>query len=454
MGKYFGTDGFRGEANVNLTSAHAYKIGRYLGHLAVKAQDAQSQDARPCIVIGKDTRHSGDMFESALSAGMTSTGCDAHILGVVTTPGVAYLTRTGSYAFGVMISASHNPFYDNGIKVLNCNGEKLEENVIDGIEAYIDGEIQGVEDATRENIGRLVDAHADCEKYADFLISVAPKDLSAYKIGLDCANGSAYALAPKIFTKLGAEVHAISTEPNGQNINLGCGSTHLEALCAYVKENGLDLGFAYDGDADRCLAVDANGNAINGDQIMYVCGMHLKEQGLLDNNTIVATVMSNFGFFKALDAVGIAYEKTSVGDKYVYENMSTNGHMLGGEQSGHIIFRRYATTGDGMMTSLMVMEALVASGKTIAELASAMQVYPQVLKNVRVVDKATTLANSAVQAAIDKAGSELEGIGRILVRQSGTEPLIRVMAEAPSTDVCEQQVDAIIAVMVAEGLTV
>lgn len=449
MGKYFGTDGFRGEANVNLTSAHAYSIGRYLGHLAAQA----AGEDRPCIVIGKDTRHSGDMLENALAAGMTSTGCDVYILGVVTTPGVAYLTRTGAYAFGVMISASHNPFQDNGIKVLNGSGEKLEADVIAKIEAYMDGDTQGVEDALRDKIGRVYDASADAQKYADFLISVAPADLSGYKIGLDCANGSAYVLAPEIYTRLGAEIHVLSNQPNGLNINVDCGSTHLEQLCAFVKENNLDLGFAYDGDADRCLAVDGNGNIVDGDQIMYLCGMHLKEQGALDNNTVVATIMSNFGFFKALDAAGISYEKTNVGDKYVYENMAANGHILGGEQSGHIIFRKYATTGDGMMTSLLVMEALVASGKSLAELVAPMPVFPQILKNVRVVDKATTLANAAVQAAIQAADTALEGSGRILVRQSGTEPVIRVMAEAPDSETCEKHVDAIIAVIDAEGLT-
>ena len=450
MGKYFGTDGFRGEANVNLTSEHAYKIGLYLGHLAVQAA---REDERPKIVIGKDTRHSGDMFESALAAGMTATGCDAYMLGVVTTPGVAYLTRTDTFAFGVMISASHNPFYDNGIKVLNEHGEKLEESVIDAIAAYIDDEAPALALASREQIGRVINHAAACEKYAECLMSVAPQDMSGYKIGLDCANGSAYALAPEIFERLGAEVHAISNEPNGVNINVNCGSTHIEQLCAFVRENGLDVGFAYDGDADRCLAVDANGNCVNGDQIMYLCGMHMKEQGRLANNTIVATIMSNFGFFKALDEAGVAYEKTKVGDKYVYENMAANGHMIGGEQSGHIIFREYATTGDGMMTSLMIMEALIASGKSIAELASPMEVFPQVLKNVRVIDKATTLANPAVQEAIAAADKALEGSGRVLVRESGTEPVIRVMAEAPSTELCEEQVDAIIACISAQGLT-
>ncbi|MDO5116904.1 MAG: phosphoglucosamine mutase [Eggerthellaceae bacterium] len=447
MGKYFGTDGFRGEANVDLTSWHAYQIGRYLGAQAAKA----SEGDRAQIVIGKDTRQSGDMLEHALAAGIVASGADAYLLDVVTTPGVAYLTRTGDFAFGVMVSASHNPFQDNGIKVLNCAGEKLDEETIEGIEAYIDGEIGELAYAQGDAIGRVIDYTAAVDQYAEFLISKAPASLAGYRIGLDCANGSASAVAPRVFAALGADVKVINDAPDGRNINVACGSTHIEGLCAFVKDEGLDVGFAYDGDADRCLAVDGDGNVIDGDQIMYVCGVHMKQAGRLTSNTIVTTIMSNFGLYKALDEVGIAYEKTAVGDKYVYENMATYDHLLGGEQSGHIIFREFATTGDGILTSLMVMEALIAADRTIAELAEPLTILPQVLKNVRVADKAASLADEAVQAAIATADDELGDDGRILVRQSGTEPVIRVMAEAPTLELCEEKVDAIIAVMRAQG---
>ncbi|MBQ6454906.1 MAG: phosphoglucosamine mutase [Eggerthellaceae bacterium] len=447
MGKYFGTDGFRGEANVDLTSWHAYQIGRYLGAQAAKAADGN----RAQIVIGKDTRQSGDMFEHALAAGIVASGADAYLLDVVTTPGVAYLTRTGDFAFGVMVSASHNPFQDNGIKVLNSAGEKLDEETIEGIEAYIDGEIGELAYAQGDAIGRVIDHSAAVDRYAEFLISKAPASLAGYRIGLDCANGSASAVAPHVFAALGADVKVINNTPDGRNINVACGSTHIEGLCAFVKDAGLDVGFAYDGDADRCLAVDGDGNVIDGDQIMYVCGVHMKQAGRLTSNTVVTTIMSNFGLYKAFDEAGIAYEKTAVGDKYVYENMATYDHLLGGEQSGHIIFREFATTGDGVLTSLMVMEALIAAGKTIAELAESLTILPQVLKNVRVADKAASLADEAVQAAIATADDELGDDGRILVRQSGTEPVIRVMAEAPTLELCEEKVDAIIAIMRAQG---
>ncbi|MBQ3106169.1 MAG: phosphoglucosamine mutase [Eggerthellaceae bacterium] len=454
MGKYFGTDGFRGEAAVGLTSRHAYEIGRYLGQEAISQAD---DGTRARIVIGKDTRRSGDMLESALAAGITASGADACLLGVVTTPGVAYITRTDDFAFGIMVSASHNPFYDNGIKVLNAQGEKLDEATTAAIEAYLDGTPVELPWAQRENIGIVTDYREACGRYAEHLESLAlasstsQQPFAGCKVGLDCANGSASELGPLIFRTLGAEVHALSTQPNGLNINVDCGSTHMEQLSAFVRENGLDLGFAYDGDADRCLAVDAQGNVVDGDQIMYLCGVRMKEQGRLANNTVVTTIMSNYGLYKALDAQGIAYEKTAVGDKYVYENMAANGHAIGGEQSGHVIFREFATTGDGILTSLMVMDAVLSSGKTLAQLAAPMTVFPQVLKNVRVHDKATTLADADVQAAVDAAGTALEGDGRVLVRQSGTEPVIRVMAEASSAAVCEQHVDAIIAVMKEKG---
>lgn len=458
MGKYFGTDGFRGEANVNLTAEHAFLIGRFFGALAAQAAsvtdegaESGSTPARGSIVIGKDTRRSGDMFEHALAAGIASSGADAHLLGVVTTPGVAYITRTNSFAFGIMVSASHNPYQDNGIKVLNEHGEKLEDSIIAECEAYLDGNYKQAQYALRSEIGRVVDAHSLCDAYAEFLISLAKNRFDGFKVALDCANGSAYELGTRVFEALGAQVTALSTNPNGENINVNCGSTHIEQLCQLVKDGDFDLGFAYDGDADRCLAVDEQGNSIDGDQIMYACGLHLRDEGRLANNTIVTTIMSNFGLFKKLDELGISYEKTAVGDKYVYENMSKNGHSIGGEQSGHIIFREFATTGDGIMTSLMVMEAVMASGKTLGQLVSPLVILPQVLKNVRVHDKATARGDAAVQAAIAAAEKELGSTGRVLVRESGTEPVLRIMVEAESVDECEKQVDAIIAVIAAQG---
>ena len=448
MGKYFGTDGFRGEANIDLNAEHAFLIGRFFGALA--AQQA-AEGARGTIVIGKDTRRSGDMFEHALAAGIAASGADAYLLGVVTTPGVAYITRTNDFAFGIMVSASHNPYQDNGIKVLNANGEKLEDVTVAACEAYLDGDRDCAPYAQRSEIGRVIDHSAACETYAQYLISLAKNRFEGYKIALDCANGSAYALGSEVYNALGAEVLAISTEPTGENINVNCGSTHIDQLCAFVKENGCDLGFAYDGDADRCLAVDENGNCIDGDQIMYACGIHLKNEGRLANNTVVTTIMSNFGLFKAFDELGISYEKTKVGDKYVYENMAANGHMVGGEQSGHVIFREFATTGDGIMTSLMVMEALIASGKTLGQLVEPLKIFPQVLKNVRVNDKATAREDEAVQAAIAAAEEALGSTGRILVRESGTEPVLRVMAEAATHEECEKHVDDIIAVIAAQG---
>ena len=448
MGKYFGTDGFRGEANVNLNAEHAFLIGRFFGALAAKAA---GEGERGTIVIGKDTRRSGDMFEHALAAGIVSSGADAYLLGVVTTPGVAYITRTNPFAFGIMVSASHNPYQDNGIKVLNANGEKLADATVAACEAYLDGDRDCAPYVLRHEIGRVIDYAEACDTYEKFLVSLAKKRFEGYKVALDCANGSAYALAKRVYEDLGATVTAISTEPNGENINVNCGSTHIEQLCQMVKEGDFDLGFAYDGDADRCLAVDENGNCVDGDQIMFACGLHLKEEGRLANNTNVATIMSNFGLFKKLDELGVSYEKTAVGDKYVYENMAANGHSIGGEQSGHIIFREFATTGDGIMTSLMVMEAVMASGTTLGQLVEPLVIYPQVLKNVRVHDKAAARGDQAVVEAIAAAEAALGSTGRILVRESGTEPVIRVMAEAPSTEACEEQVDAIIAVITAQG---
>lgn len=447
MGKYFGTDGFRGEANVNLTVEHAFKVGRFLGWYY-----GQKDDHKVRVVIGKDTRRSSYMFEDALSAGLTASGADVYLLHVTTTPSVSYITRTEDFDCGIMISASHNPFYDNGIKLINAQGHKMEAEVEAKVEAYIDGEIEEIPFARREKIGRTVDYSAGRNRYIGRLISLATRSFKGKKVGLDCSNGSASAIAKSVFDALGAKTYVINNEPDGTNINTNCGSTHIDVLQAYVKEKGLDVGFAYDGDADRCLAVDENGNVIDGDLILYICGRYLKEQGNLKNDTIVTTVMSNLGLYKACDKVGLKYEKTAVGDKYVYENMLQNGHILGGEQSGHIIFSKYATTGDGILTSLMLMEVMLEKKKTLAELAEPVMIYPQLLKNVRVVDKKIARENKAMLAAVDAVAEALGDDGRILVRESGTEPLIRVMVEAATDELCAKYVDQVIEVIKAEGL--
>ena len=447
MGKYFGTDGFRGEANVTLTVEHAYKVGRFLGWYY--GQKTPGEKCR--IVIGKDTRRSSYMFEYSLVAGLTASGADVYLLHVTTTPSVSYVVRTEDFHCGIMISASHNPYYDNGIKVINEKGEKLEESVIEKIESYLDGESGEIPFATKENIGRTVDFAAGRNRYIDYLISIATRSFKNKKVGLDCANGSASAIAKNVFDALGAETYVINNEPNGLNINTDCGSTHIHVLQDFVKKNHLDVGFAYDGDADRCIAVDENGEVVDGDRIMYVCGKYMKEQGSLVNNTIVTTIMSNFGLYKALDREGIAYEKTAVGDKYVYENMSANGHCLGGEQSGHIIFSKNATTGDGILTSLKVMEAMLEKKQSLGKLASEVEIFPQVLKNVKVKDKKAAQDDAAVQAEVAKVTESLGDDGRILLRQSGTEPVVRVMVEAPSLEICEKYVDQVIQVMKTQG---
>ena len=447
MGKYFGTDGFRGEANVTLTVEHAYKVGRFLGWYY--GQKTPGEKCR--IVIGKDTRRSSYMFEYSLVAGLTASGADVYLLHVTTTPSVSYVVRTEDFHCGIMISASHNPYYDNGIKVINEKGEKLEESVIEKIESYLDGESGEIPFATKENIGRTVDFAAGRNRYIGYLISIATRSFKNKKVGLDCANGSASAIAKNVFDALGAETYVINKEPNGLNINTDCGSTHIHVLQDFVKKNHLDVGFAYDGDADRCIAVDENGEVVDGDRIMYVCGKYMKEQGSLVNNTIVTTIMSNFGLYKALDREGIAYEKTAVGDKYVYENMSANGHCLGGEQSGHIIFSKNATTGDGILTSLKVMEAMLEKKQSLGKLASEVEIFPQVLKNVKVKDKKAAQDDAAVQAEVAKVTESLGDDGRILLRQSGTEPVVRVMVEAPSLEICEKYVDQVIQVMKTQG---
>ena len=446
MGKYFGTDGFRGEANVDLTVEHAYQVGRFLGWYY-----GQQAEGRCRVVIGKDTRRSSYMFEYSLAAGLTASGADAYLLHVTTTPSVSYVVRTEGFNCGIMISASHNPFYDNGIKVLNERGEKLEEEVIQKIESYLDGEMGEIPMARRENIGRTVDFAAGRNRYIGYLISIATRSFKNMRVGLDCANGSASNIAKNVFDALGAETHVISNTPDGVNINTGCGSTHIENLQKFVKENHLDVGFAYDGDADRCLAVDENGELVDGDKIMYICGKYMKEQGTLVNNTVVTTVMSNFGLYKAFDREGISYEKTAVGDKYVYENMAQNAHCLGGEQSGHIIFSKHATTGDGILTSLKVMEVILEKKQSLGKLASEVVIFPQVLKNVKVKSKAEAQDDADVQAEVQKVAEALGGTGRILLRQSGTEPLIRVMVEAETDEICEKYVDQVIDVMKAKG---
>ena len=445
MGKYFGTDGFRGEANVVLTVEHAFKVGRFLGWY-------YGQDHKAKVVIGKDTRRSSYMFEYALVAGLTASGANAYLLHVTTTPSVSYVTRTENFDCGIMISASHNPFYDNGIKVINGKGHKLEAEVEAKIEAYIDGEIDELPLAKKEDIGRTVDYAAGRNRYIGYLISLATRSFEDMKIGLDCSNGSAFMIAKSVYDALGAKTYVINNEPNGVNINTNCGSTHIEVLQEYVKEKHLDIGFAYDGDADRCIAVDENGNVVDGDRIMYVCGKYLMEQGKLKDNTVVTTIMSNLGLYKACDKIGMKYEQTAVGDKYVYENMLKNGYVLGGEQSGHIIFSKHARTGDGILTSLMVMEAVIEKKQTLGTLADEVKIFPQLLKNVRVMDKKTALDNAAVQAAVEKTAEELGTDGRILVRESGTEPVIRVMVEAASDEICEKYVDSVVKVIESEGL--
>jgi phosphoglucosamine mutase len=447
MGKYFGTDGFRGEANVTLTVEDAYKVGRFLGWYYGK----KKPEEKCRVVIGKDTRRSSYMFEYSLVAGLTASGADAYLLHVTTTPSVSYVVRTEEFSCGIMISASHNPFYDNGIKVINEKGEKLEEEVITEIEKYLDGEMGEIPYAVRDQIGRTVDYAAGRNRYIGYLISIATRSFKNKKVGLDCANGSASAIAKNVFDALGAETHVIHNNPDGVNINTNCGSTHIEGLQKYVVENGLDVGFAYDGDADRCLAVDGEGNLVDGDKIMYICGKYMKEQGSLVNNTVVTTIMSNFGLYKALEREGISFEKTAVGDKYVYENMSQNGHCLGGEQSGHIIFSKHATTGDGILTSLKIMEVMLEKKESLKKLADEVEIYPQVLKNVRVHDKKTAQDDPDVQAEVQKVSDALGDTGRILLRQSGTEPVVRVMVEAETDAICEKYVDQVIEVMKAKG---
>ncbi len=458
MGRYFGTDGFRGEANENLTADHAYKIGRFLGwyYGELKRQKGEEEPAR--IVIGKDTRRSSYMFEYALVGGLVASGADAYLLHVTTTPSVAYVARVDEFDCGIMISASHNPYYDNGIKLINGNGEKMDEETIRLVEDYLDGKLElfgqkyeKIPYAHKEKIGCTVDYVAGRNRYIGYLISLGVYSFKGVKVGLDCANGSSWNIAKSVFDALGAKTYVINAEPNGVNINNNAGSTHIGGLQKFVKENGLDVGFAYDGDADRCLCVDENGNVVDGDAILYIYGRYMKERGKLVNNTVVTTVMSNFGLYKAFDELGIDYAKTAVGDKYVYEYMTQNGCRLGGEQSGHIIFSKYASTGDGILTSLKMMEVMMAKKMKMSQLMEGLKIYPQVLVNVRVKDKAEAQADADVQAAVQAVTDVLGDTGRILVRESGTEPLLRVMVEAETEELCRQYVDQVVDVVRAKG---
>ena len=448
MGRYFGTDGFRGEANVELTAKHAFKIGRFLGWYF------SAPNRRGRIVIGKDTRRSSYMLEYALSAGITSSGADAYLLHVTTTPSVAYITKCDGFDCGIMISASHNPYYDNGIKLINENGEKMDDATIQRIEDFLDGKSGIPPYATRDNIGCTIDYVEGRNRYIGYLISLGIHSFKGMKVGLDCANGSAWDIAASVFNALGAKTYVINAQPDGTNINRAAGSTHIEGLCQFVVDNGLDVGFAYDGDADRCLCVDERGEVVDGDKILYVAASYLKERGQLDNNTVVATVMSNIGLFKALDQLTIDYAKTAVGDKNVYDYMAAHNNIIGGEQSGHIIFAKHASTGDGILTSLKIMEVMLAKKRKLSELTSPVKLYPQLLVNVRVTDKNLVMSAPLVLDAIKKADAELAGNGRMLVRQSGTEPLVRVMAEAADIPMCEHCVKIVTDAIAACGYVV
>ena len=466
MSRYFGTDGFRGEANINLTADHAYKVGRFLGWYYTEKRARAAEEGRPAkegparIVIGKDTRRSSYMFEYSLVAGLVASGADAYMLHVTTTPSVAYIARVDDFDCGIMISASHNPYYDNGIKLINDQGEKMDEETIELVEDYLDGKLEvfgqkwpELPFAQKDKIGCTVDYVSGRNRYIGYLISLGMYSFRGVKVGLDCANGSSWNIAKAVFDALGADTTVINAEPNGLNINLNAGSTHIEGLQKLVVEKGLDVGFAFDGDADRCLCVDEKGNVITGDHILYIYGRYMKERGKLVTNTVVTTVMSNFGLYKALDELGIDYAKTKVGDKYVYEYMQQSGARIGGEQSGHIIFSKYASTGDGILTSLKMMEVMLARKKPLSELAAPLKIYPQVLENVRVTDKAIAQADPDVQAKVAEVGEKLGDTGRILVRESGTEPVLRVMVEAPEQETCQKYVDEVVEVIRAKGHT-
>ena len=437
MGKYFGTDGFRGEANCDLTVDHAFKIGRYIGNYY------HSKAHRARVVIGKDTRRSSYMFEYSLCAGLTASGADAYLLHVTSTPSVSYVVRSDDFDCGIMITASHNPFYDNGIKLINSKGEKMDEGFISGLEDYLDSN-EVLPYAVRDEIGCTIDYAAGRNRYIGYLISLATRSYKNFRVGLDCANGSTWQMAKSVFDALGADTYVIGNHPDGLNVNVDCGSTHIENLQNFVKNNHLDIGFAFDGDADRCIAVDENGDVVNGDKIMYICAKHMQEKGQMGQSKVVTTIMSNMGLYKALDNLGIGYEKTKVGDKYVAENMREYGHLIGGEQSGHIIFGRLANTGDGILTAIKVMEAVTESKESLSVLASGMTTFPQTLKNVVVKEKEQTLNDPVVKKAVEKAEKEMGDYGRVVLRASGTEPLLRVMVEANEQSVADDKVNDII----------
>ena len=453
MGKYFGTDGFRGEANIGLTAEHAYKIGRFLGWYYSEKKRFFGSKEKARIVIGKDTRRSSYMFEYSLVGGIVASGADAYMMHVTTTPSVAYIARVDEFDCGIMISASHNPYYDNGIKLINSHGEKMDEETIEKIEAYLDGG-EEVPYAHRDQIGTTVDYVAGRNRYIGYLISLGVYSFRGKKVALDCANGAAWSTARAVFEALGAKTLVINAEPDGTNINENAGSTHIEGLRKFVVDNQCDVGFAYDGDADRCLCVDEQGNVVTGDHILYIYGKYMKERGKLLSNTVVTTVMSNFGLYKAFDALDIGYAKTKVGDKYVYEYMTEHHCRLGGEQSGHIIFTKYASTGDGILTSLKMMEVLCAKKVPMSKLSEGFKMYPQVLENVKVADKAAAQNDPAVQAAVQQVADALGDTGRILVRESGTEPLIRVMVEAESDEICRKYVDEVVNTIKDRGFAV
>ncbi|MBQ7316836.1 MAG: phosphoglucosamine mutase [Clostridia bacterium] len=470
MGKYFGTDGFRGEANITLTADHAFRLGRFLGwyckeHDLSLAADERVAAHRPRIVVGKDTRRSSYMFEYAIVAGLTASGADPYMLHVTTTPSVSFVTEREDFDCGVMISASHNPYTDNGIKLVNRRGEKINDDTIAVIEAYLDGGAKALgltesemwngdlPAATGAEVGRIIDYAAGRNRYVGYLISLAANSYKDFRVGLDCANGSAWMIGRAVFEALGAKTYVTGAEPDGLNINVDCGSTHIDRLKRLVVEKGLDVGFAFDGDADRCIAVDEKGNEIGGDHILYILGKAMKEQGALANNTVVTTIMSNMGLYRALNHAGIDYVQTTVGDRFIYENMIQNGHVIGGEQSGHVILRKYATTGDGILTAIMVMERIVDSKLPLSKLAEAVVMYPQVTKNIRVPDKNAVCQNAAVTKKLDELNSRLGTNGRMLLRKSGTEPVVRVMAEAETMELCERSADELISVIRAEGLS-
>ena len=471
MGKYFGTDGFRGEANVTLTADHAFRLGRFLGwyckeHDLSLPADQRVAAHRPRIVVGKDTRRSSYMFEYAIVAGLTASGADPYMLHVTTTPSVSFVTEREDFDCGVMISASHNPYTDNGIKLVNRRGEKIDDDTIAVIEAYLDGGAAALglteeemwngdlPAATGDEVGRIIDYAAGRNRYVGYLISLAANSYKDFRVGLDCANGSAWMIGRAVFEALGAKTYVTGTEPDGLNINVDCGSTHIDRLKKLVVEKGLDVGFAFDGDADRCIAVDEKGNEINGDHILYILGKAMKEQGTLANNTVVTTIMSNMGLYRALDKAGIDYEQTTVGDRFIYENMTQNGHVIGGEQSGHVILRKYATTGDGILTAIMVMERVVDSKLPLSKLADAVVMYPQITRNLRVPDKDAVLNHPTVQEKLAECNTRLGSDGRMLLRKSGTEPVVRVMVEAADEGTCEAYIDEMVGVIQREGLTV